>query len=252
LSHQPGTFCWLDLAAPDVPAAEAFYAGVFGWKGEPAGPPELTGGYSFFRLDGDLVAGYGAPGPGEPASWRMYVLTTDADETAAKVRDAGGTVLLEPLGIPGSGRMTVFLDTGGAVCCAWESRGHGGAQAYDKANAFSWAEHATRDANAARLFYGSVFGWKTIERAPGYEAWLCGESMVGGLIEMDDTWPADMEPYWLPYFGTDDVPEAANRVQESGGKVVEPPSTFTVEASGEMTSAVVQDPNGASFGIGSS
>lgn len=51
--YQPGTPCWVDLAAPDQQAAIDFYSSVFGWTGE-VGPPE-TGGYAVCELDGKPV-----------------------------------------------------------------------------------------------------------------------------------------------------------------------------------------------------
>ena len=32
--HQPGTFCWFDLATSDCDAAKKFYNGLFGWEHE--------------------------------------------------------------------------------------------------------------------------------------------------------------------------------------------------------------------------
>jgi uncharacterized protein len=44
------------------------------------------------------VAAVGSQPEGEPrpAAWSTYVWVQDADETAAKVRAAGGAVLMEP------------------------------------------------------------------------------------------------------------------------------------------------------------
>src|SRR5437879_5594293 len=30
--HEPGSFCWIELATTDPNAAKAFYASLFGWK----------------------------------------------------------------------------------------------------------------------------------------------------------------------------------------------------------------------------
>ena len=64
-----------------------------------------------------------------PASavWNTYVWVDSADETAGKVRDAGGTVLSEPFDVMDAGRMAVFADPEGAVFCAWEPKNHRGA-----------------------------------------------------------------------------------------------------------------------------
>src|SRR5258707_14193587 len=84
-----GAPVWLDLGAPDVARAAEFYAGVFGWKFESAGPD--AGGYGMFTQDGKAVA---AAGPlteqGAAPSWTLYFKTSDADGTAEAVRKAGG------------------------------------------------------------------------------------------------------------------------------------------------------------------
>src|SRR5438552_11648957 len=37
--------------------------------------------------------------PGQPAAWSVYIATEDAAATAKKVREAGGTVALEPMDV---------------------------------------------------------------------------------------------------------------------------------------------------------
>jgi hypothetical protein len=55
--------------------------------------------------------------------WNTYVAVQSADETAAKVRTAGGQVVMEPFDVPGAGRMGVFADPSGATFCAWQAKG---------------------------------------------------------------------------------------------------------------------------------
>ena len=94
----PGVPCWVDTSQPDPVAAVAFYRDLFGWELEDVMPPGSPGPYYVARIRGGDVAGIGAQPEGGPptAVWNTYVWVTDADETAAKVRAAGGTVLMEP------------------------------------------------------------------------------------------------------------------------------------------------------------
>ena len=95
----PGVPCWIDTTQPDPDAAAAFYGELFGWEFEdvmPPGapavlhrPPARRGTSAAIS---SLPEGAPPPRPGTPTSG-----STDADETAAKVRDAGGTVLMEPV-----------------------------------------------------------------------------------------------------------------------------------------------------------
>jgi len=56
--------------------------------------------------------------------WNTYIWVNSADETAAKVRDAGGTALVEPFDVMDAGRMAVFADSEGAAFCVWQAKQH--------------------------------------------------------------------------------------------------------------------------------
>jgi hypothetical protein len=63
----------------------------------------------------------------QPGHWNNYVSVKSADETAAKARQLGATVVEEPFDVMNAGRMAVFADPGGAVLCVWQPREHIGA-----------------------------------------------------------------------------------------------------------------------------
>src|SRR3954447_10369810 len=126
--YAPGTPSWVDLASPDPDASARFYGGLFGWEAVETGPVEETGGYRMLQLGGRNVAGLGpTQGDGQPAMWTTYVGTDDAEAVAAKVRDAGGQVVMEPFDVLGLGHMGVFVDPGGAYFSVWQSQAHHGA-----------------------------------------------------------------------------------------------------------------------------
>ncbi len=246
--YAPGTPCWLDLAAPDLDAAKSFYGGLFGWDAHSApGPDEETRGYSFFTVNGKMVAGFGPPGDGEPPSWRSYVSVADADETAAKVKDAGGEVLFEPLDVTDVGRMSVFRDTEGAVICAWQPKQFAGAELVNEPGTLSWNELATRDPDAAKSFYEAVFGWKPVEQDMGEVAYVMlhlDDHPVGGMLPLTDEAPEDLPPHWLPYFVVEDFESTVEKANELGGEVKAPESDTSV---GKFT--VLSDPAGAAFAV---
>src|SRR2546421_12855835 len=88
--YDPGTPCWVDLGSRDLEASKSFYGQLFGWEAETAPDPE-AGGYTMFKLRGNMVA---AVGPlmdeNQPPSWTTYVSVDDADKTAAMAKEAGG------------------------------------------------------------------------------------------------------------------------------------------------------------------
>src|SRR3954471_1627484 len=125
----PGVPCWVDTSQPDAEAAAAFYSALFGWEIEDVTPPGAPVKYFAARLRGGGVAGIsslpeGAPGP---ATWNTYVWVTDAEQTAAKVYEARGTILSPPMEVGEAGRRAIFADPDGAEFRVWEPRRHRGA-----------------------------------------------------------------------------------------------------------------------------
>jgi predicted enzyme related to lactoylglutathione lyase len=246
--YAPGTPSWVDLASPDPDASARFYGGLFGWDATEPGPIEETGGYRMFERDGRNVAGLGpTQGEGQPAMWTTYVSTDDAEGVAAKVREAGGQVMMEPFDVLGAGRMAVFVDPAGAFISVWQPQTHHGADVVNEPNSFCWNELATRDIDGAKAFYAAAFGWEGETSAYGdtsYTEWKLGGRTIGGMIAMNDQWPAEVPSHWMVYFAVEDVDAAVGRVEELGGKVSVPPSDTPA---GRF--AVINDPHGAFFSI---
>src|SRR4029079_8748546 len=85
------------------------------------------------------------------------------DDATARGREAGGRVLSEPFDVFDAGRMGVFADPEGAVFCVWQPGSHRGSAAVNEHGAVNFNNLHTDDVEAARAFYGSVFGWTTID-----------------------------------------------------------------------------------------
>jgi predicted enzyme related to lactoylglutathione lyase len=115
--REQGAFSWFELTTTDVRAAETFYSRVFGWTMEPW---TGEGSYTLIKVNGKEVGGMvmGSVTSPKPYGWGIYVTVTDVDETAAKVPEFGGKVLLEPTDIPRVGRFCVIEDPLGAVITA--------------------------------------------------------------------------------------------------------------------------------------
>src|SRR4051812_14395799 len=125
----PGVPCWVDTTQPDPEAAAAFYGELFGWELEDVMPPDAPVRYFMARLRGGDVGAVGSQPEGAPpaAAWNTYVWVEDADATAGKVRDAGGTVIRGPIDVGESGRMAVVADPAGAAFAVWQPKTHRGA-----------------------------------------------------------------------------------------------------------------------------
>ena len=55
------------------------------------------------------------PMEGMPPFWGVYFAVADCDETVAKAKELGASVLAEPMDVPGVGRMSAMLDPQGAA-----------------------------------------------------------------------------------------------------------------------------------------
>lgn len=119
----PGQFCWLDLAASDAAAAQAFYKNLFGWTSE---PQRANGGF-FTRL---LLSGRDIGSmyelrrlhldQGVPSHWTPYVRVTEAEEAARRAMSAGGRVVVPPFTVSGVARIALVQDPVGALIGLWE------------------------------------------------------------------------------------------------------------------------------------
>ncbi|TNC22192.1 VOC family protein [Amycolatopsis alkalitolerans] len=241
--YEPGTPCWVDLTTPDVEGAARFYGELFGWEVIEGG--EDVGGYRMCHLRGKPVAGMMAQQqPGMPPSWTGYVSVTDADVATKAVTAAGGQVLVEPMDVMSAGRMAVFADPGGAVFGVWQPGEFAGAELVNEHGTLGWNELATRHLDAAKSFYQAIFGWQSADQQMGgeYTVWSVGERQVAGMMAMDESWPAEVPSYWIPYFVVDDADETVAAASRLGGKVTVAPVDIPV---GRF--AVLSDPAGAAF-----
>jgi predicted enzyme related to lactoylglutathione lyase len=114
--NEPGTLCWNEVNRRETAPARSFYGQVFGWRDETG---EVAGGGSYvsWLLDGRRIGGMiqmDERWEGVPPHWMTYFAVEDADATAARARELGGSVRLEPFESP-AGRMAVLADPEGAT-----------------------------------------------------------------------------------------------------------------------------------------
>src|SRR5204863_5466759 len=86
-------------------------------------------------------------------------------------RDAGGDVVTEPFDVMDAGRMAVFMDPEGAAFGVWQAGNHKGARIVNEHGSVNFNGLNTRDAEAAKPFYRSVFGWEALSLDGGAEMW---------------------------------------------------------------------------------
>ena len=160
-----GTPCWIDYGASEIDAAKDFYGRLFGWEFE-GGDPDY-GGYLNATLNGEPAAGLGPlMNPGDSPGWTTYFATDDATATAARIREAGGTIVVEPMEVGPMGTMVIAADPQGNAFGLWQSGQHTGYRVFNEHGSLVWSEAAVDDPAAAREFYTAVFGFTWAE-VPG-------------------------------------------------------------------------------------
>ena len=249
--YAPGTFCWVELGTTDGEAAKKFYTELFGWTFEdhPMGP---AGVYTMLKQDGkDTGALYKMPSEmtdhGVPPYWMSYASVASADESAAKAKELGATLMKEPFDVMDVGRMAVVQDPTGAVFALWEPKAHKGAGVVNIPNSCCWNELATPDTEKAGDFYTGLFGWGKNVQQMGpmtYTSFMNGERPAGGMYTPPPEM-GEMPPHWLVYFAVDDADAMVAKATELGAKVFSPP----MDIPGTGRFATLQDPQGAAFAI---
>lgn len=244
--HLEGTPCWADAMFGDVEGAKRFYAEVLGWTfGEEA---ERFGSYTQAYVDGKAVAGILPHRPGQDATsqWCLHLASADAGAAAARVREHGGTVVVEPTGFGDLGTMAVVREPGGAVFGLWQAGTHTGFEATAVPGAYCWAELLTRAPEKTDSFLGSVFpfGRGESDEAVGLRRFDLGREPVLGRLRMTADFPPDLPSYVNVYFAVDDCDAAVERAAALGavprfGPVDSPFGRF----------AAITDPQGAEFSV---
>lgn len=111
-----GHVAWHDLSAGDGAAAWEFYSKMFHWSKEeamPAGPDNV---YQMFATGAEMVGGMMTKAPETPSANWTYVFTTDAiDAAVERVKTAGGSIVLDPMEVPGGDWLVIAADPFGAT-----------------------------------------------------------------------------------------------------------------------------------------
>jgi predicted enzyme related to lactoylglutathione lyase len=114
--NEPGCMVWNELATPDPARARDFFAALLGWSVEPE-----ESGYGVIKNNGALNGGIRPPQDGEPTHWLVYFTSAALDDTVAKLRGAGGSVITGPAATP-VGRVAAVRDPQGAAFAIFEGQ----------------------------------------------------------------------------------------------------------------------------------
>jgi uncharacterized protein len=252
-----GVPCWVD-ALPEEPSRTAdFYAEILGWELDDRLGPDGPGSYYVGRLGGRAVAAVGTP-PATDLSpaWITYIRVDDVDAAARRAVESGGRVVHADLPTVDGDRRVLLADPAGATFGIRQSGLIDGAELVNEPGAWSISILNTGDAEAAKAFYGGMFGWTTsavdaggveltMWQLPGYFGGEPSQPVPRDVVAVMAPLPdGDDAARWDVNFWIDDADAAAAKTEELGGTVLAAPTDQP-----PFREAVIADPAGAAMAI---
>jgi predicted enzyme related to lactoylglutathione lyase len=235
-----GRFVWHDHVSNDPEKAISFYSELLGWETEIFKTGDAD--YPMIKANGATHGGFGPSQGGAPSHWMGAIGVEDVDEAARKAEAAGASVVVPPTGIPDTGRFAVLTDPQGAAFSVYSSASE---DSSPSEGVFVWNELHTTDVDAAKAFYGELFGWSPNDQDMGDFTYTIfesgGEQRAGAMPEPSGGLP----PMWMTYIGTDDVDATCKRAEELGAQKHAGPDDIP----GVGRFAVLSDPTGAVFAL---
>ena len=248
--RHPGKIVWLDLVTPDVPGAERFYGGLFGWTFQDLSTGDRA--YALALADGVPVGGLAQrpikPGHQRRAAWLTLLSVPDVDAAARLVVAQGGRVLAAPGTYAWRGRQAVFADPQGAVFAALQSSSGDPPDVMREPGEWIWGSLLTTDPHAAAAFYQAVFAYQVFDPASGdgvEHVLLASDHYARASANELPAGSTKARPHWLNFVRVTSAARAAAEVTALGGRVLVAPHS---DRHGGLT-AVAADPDGARFGL---
>jgi predicted enzyme related to lactoylglutathione lyase len=240
-THVPGSFCTAVLRTRDPERAVAFYAALVGWTAQHVSG---TPGHRLLQFGGKTVASLQEVADGTDL-WVPYVSVESVERATADAL-SHGAMFVDRTDVPGLARMATLRDPEGATFGLWQPAPHQGAQLTDEVGSLWWIEVLTHHAPAAREFYGSLFGWTSIDKSfepfATYTVFTRGAVQEGGMLKIGHDW--DVSPRWNAIFEVSDCDATLAHAKALGGSTV---FVHTVPKHGRIGS--LNDPGGAVFVI---
>ncbi|MCB2047764.1 MAG: VOC family protein [Novosphingobium sp.] len=260
MNQKHGDFIWYELMTSDVEASKSFYGPLLGWTFEQHGGSGMD--YHVFMAKTKGIGGFMpiskemADGGARPL-WAGYITVDDVDKAASAVAAEGGQILMPPTDIPTVGRIAFASDPQGAPFYVMKPQPPEGASGPSEAFAAyqpteghcAWNELATADPDAAKHWYGRLFGFvqmDSMDMGPMGEYRIMANAgqdfAYGALMKKPDEMPVSL---WVYYFRVPDIDKAVSYIAEKGGHVINGPMEIP---GGDFVLNGI-DPQGAMFAL---
>jgi len=248
----PSQFFWHELMTSDVNAAKKFYSDVVGWKATDSGVAGQQ--YTLFNVGDRGIAGMLAITPdmaknGARPGWLGYVAVDDVDQAAARLKQEGGKVYIEPQEVPGIIRFAMVADPQGATFYIAKGliANPPPPLVMGTPGTVGWNELMASDWQAAFAFYSKMFGWTKAEAHDMgpmgiYQLFAAGGPPIGGMMTKPAALPV---AFWGYYFNVPAIDAGTEKIKAAGGKILNGP----IEVPGGQWVVQAMDPQGAAFNL---
>ena len=128
----------------------------------------------------------------------------------------------------------------------WQPAPHQGADLTEEVGSLWWIEVLSNDVSGARMFYGRLYGWASVDTSfepfASYTVFKRGGVQEGGILPIGPDW--GVLPRWNSIFAVDGCDAAIERARSLGGSAI---FVHTVPKAGRI--GILSDPGGAMFVI---
>ena len=112
------SFAFTEMASDDPAATRKFLQRAFRWRFRSVRMPQ--GEYLSFEIPGGGRGGIRPTQPTESPSSLSYIRVADLSQALDRVEQAGGTVVLPRVDVPGMGSFFWFRVPGGPILACWQ------------------------------------------------------------------------------------------------------------------------------------
>ncbi len=247
--HHVGKVIWLDLATPDLDAAEHFYGELFGWSFH-LDPHDA--GYVTVYLRDDLIGGFVKPSKADAgrrhSSWLPYLAVRDVDAAYKLSLAHGGNALMVPTTYAGRGRQAILQDPEGAVFAVMASATGDPPDRLVEPDRWIWSTVLVHDVHSDARFYQATIGY-ALDTLPEEQGLPQVVMESGGYARATlNEIPHDgtaLHARWINFVRVEDAVATTARAVALGGRTLVSPH---MDRHGGRI-AVLADPEGAWFGV---
>ena len=208
----------------DPAASQRFYAELFGWEFESAGPV-----YTLIRHNGALIGGMvdtvALNNRRDISQWVALMSVEDIDAAVTKFEEAGGEVIAAPTGVGSRGTLAVVRDAEGALLGLLRTVDGDPADRKPAIGDFLWDELWTSNVDSASAFYEVVGGLQAtdwdfdgdLDSGVSYRLLQSGDTPRVGILQN----PVDgLDPVWVSYLRVGSPSTITAKVADLGGRVL--------------------------------